>query len=279
MVVIEDPGVALPGAAVVHDDEAPALAQDRGAIDLVADRTGKIVVAFSEQAEGKGKSARLLVAGFLDHDLRGLRWRGGGRGLGGGWAGRRGDGGARRSGLAGGGASARGFLRLSRRCRRLLAHRTRGAGWLFFRLGGWFGFGGLFLFRRRIARRVLVCDAGWRILPGWAVGTVRIFSRDLRKSSFFCSSVSSARVIVPATRTMRRNPAEQERPTHDDSRTDQSAKKRQAGCGSLVVARSVRAAARSLSRRRMAFSFPPRSKRRQVRYIQVSSMMMEARAR
>ena len=54
VVVIEDAGVALPGAAVVHDDEAPALAQDRGAIDLVADRTGKIVVAFPEQAEGQG---------------------------------------------------------------------------------------------------------------------------------------------------------------------------------------------------------------------------------
>src|SRR4051794_34328153 len=49
----------------------------------------------------------------------------------------------------------------------------------------------------------------------------------------------------------------------------------QAACG--CAAAGVSARARSL--RRMAFSFPPMSRRRQVRYIQVSNTTMDARAR
>ena len=72
MIVVEDPGVALPSAAVVHDDKAPAMAQDRGAVDLATDGIGEVFVAFPEKVEGKGKAARLLVAGLFHDDLGGL---------------------------------------------------------------------------------------------------------------------------------------------------------------------------------------------------------------
>lgn len=51
-------------------------------------------------------------------------------------------------------------------------------------------------------------------------------------------------------------------------------KKSQAGCG----AGEESCTARSCSRRRIAFNFPPSSSNRQVRYIQVSRIIMEARA-
>lgn len=72
VIVVEDAGVALPGAAVVHDDKPPAVAQHRGAVDLAADRIGEVFVAFPEKMKGKRKTARLLVARFLNHDLSGL---------------------------------------------------------------------------------------------------------------------------------------------------------------------------------------------------------------
>src|ERR1051325_7667474 len=56
------------------------------------------------------------------------------------------------------------------------------------------------------------CLAGlglWRGVgdaSGVGEATVRIFSRDLRKSRFFSSSVNSARVIVPASPANRSNP-------------------------------------------------------------------------
>ena len=51
----------------------------------------------------------------------------------------------------------------------------------------------------------------------------------------------------------------------------------QAGCVAGVDARVV--AVRSRSRRRIAFNLPPRSKKRQVRYIQVKRMIIDASAR
>src|SRR5689334_19906186 len=67
VIVIEDPGVPLPGAAVVDNDEMPALAQDRRAIDLVANGTSKIGVVAPEKVEGQErKAARLLVTRFLN---------------------------------------------------------------------------------------------------------------------------------------------------------------------------------------------------------------------
>ena len=50
----------------------------------------------------------------------------------------------------------------------------------------------------------------------------------------------------------------------------------QAVCGSGCA---CFARARSCSRRTMAFSFPPRSRNKHVRYIQVSNTMIDARAR
>jgi len=73
MVVVEDASVALTSAAIMHDDKAPAFAQNGGAIDFTTDRTGHVVVMFSEKMEGQRKSARLLVAGFFYDDLRGFR--------------------------------------------------------------------------------------------------------------------------------------------------------------------------------------------------------------
>ena len=69
VIVVEDTGIALPGAAVVHDYKPPAVAQDRGAVDLAADRIGEVFVAFPEKMKGKRKAAWLLVARFLNNDL------------------------------------------------------------------------------------------------------------------------------------------------------------------------------------------------------------------
>jgi hypothetical protein len=38
VVIIENPGAALSGAAVVHNNELPASAHHRGAIDFASDR-------------------------------------------------------------------------------------------------------------------------------------------------------------------------------------------------------------------------------------------------
>src|SRR3954469_7359249 len=73
VVVIENASVPLTSAAVMHDNKAPAFAQDRSAIDFATDRTGHVVVMFSEEMERQRKSARLLVTGFFYNDLRRLR--------------------------------------------------------------------------------------------------------------------------------------------------------------------------------------------------------------
>ena len=62
--------------------------------------------------------------------------------------------------------------------------------------------------------------------------------------------------------------------SHTQKRTTAhvTTKESQAGCGAETEF------PRSCSRRRIAFSFPPSNSKRQVRYIQVSRMIMEARA-
>jgi len=53
VVVVEYSGVALPRPAVVHDDELPTAAQDRCAIDLIADRARKIAVFLAKDVKRK----------------------------------------------------------------------------------------------------------------------------------------------------------------------------------------------------------------------------------
>src|SRR6476661_8082776 len=63
VVIVEDAGITLPGAAVVNNDELPALAQHGGAIDLRPDGTGKKLVAFPKKMKWqKRKAAWLLIA-------------------------------------------------------------------------------------------------------------------------------------------------------------------------------------------------------------------------
>ncbi len=63
VVIVEHAGVALPGAAVVNDDELPALAQHRRPIDLSSNRACQKLVALSEKMKWEqGKTTRLLVA-------------------------------------------------------------------------------------------------------------------------------------------------------------------------------------------------------------------------
>src|SRR5690242_20611319 len=65
VVVIEDARVTLPRAAVVNDDELPALPQHWGAIDFRAHRSTQKLVALPKKMKGeKRKTTRLLVAGF-----------------------------------------------------------------------------------------------------------------------------------------------------------------------------------------------------------------------
>ena len=75
-------------------------------------------------------------------------------------------------------------------------------------------------------------------------------------------------------RALRRETMQSTNTNKDDSPVRTSQKKSQAGCG----AGAAFCNSRSCSRRRIAFSFPPSNSNKQVRYIQVSKMMMEARA-
>lgn len=74
MVIVERGGVALTGAAVVHDDVLPATTRNWSAIDLTANRGGQITIpcaatgaASPAAAKYSGpKTARLFIAGLLD---------------------------------------------------------------------------------------------------------------------------------------------------------------------------------------------------------------------
>ena len=84
VVIIEDPRVALPRAAIVNDNKLPTTPLHGGAADLLDDRTRKIAIIFARPRPGpwpKTKSARwrrrrrlktllFLKAGFLDYNLR-----------------------------------------------------------------------------------------------------------------------------------------------------------------------------------------------------------------
>ena len=149
--------------------------------------------------KGKGKAARLLVAGFFNNDLGGLggaRWRFRALGC-------RCDGGSAGGGGFRRGPPFRGLFPLVRGVRvggsSDFGRGVRdgvsssgsgvGLGLDFFFGGCWAGFG----LRRGVVEA-----------SGVGVGTVRMFSRALRKSCFFSSSVSSPWVIVPANPATRR---------------------------------------------------------------------------
>jgi len=71
VVIVEDAGITLPGAAVVNDDELPALPQHWGAINFRPDGTAKKLVVFPKKMKRqKRKAAWLLKAGFGDNHLR-----------------------------------------------------------------------------------------------------------------------------------------------------------------------------------------------------------------
>ena len=112
----------------------------------------------------------------------------------------------------------------------------------------------------------------------------RISSRALMRTSrfFLSSSVSCAltkvATIAPSARVVpritRKRITAGER-NRDEGLINSRKLSGQAGCGFATAA----LAAPSRSRRRIAFNFPPRSKSKQVRYIQVISTIMDASAR
>ena len=159
-----------------------------------------------------------------------------------------------------------------------------GVGLFFGRgVGVGFDFGSLLDLDLRFAGFGFAVGSGVSVGAGEA--TARISSRALVRASrfFFSSSVNWAltkvATIALRARTVPRKTRSRitGRERNRGERGDQPRRPfgGQAGCGVAATA----LAALSRSRRRIAFSFPPRSKSKQVRYIQVISTMMEASAR
>ena len=111
-------------------------------------------------------------------------------------------------------------------------------------------------------------------------------ARVFRKSSRLRFSSSCARRIVTrialsatAVTNQRRRRATGAERNREKNAINPEGVRGQAACVAGAGAGSAASRWRSRSRRRIAFNLPPRSSSKQVRYIQVSSMMMEARAR